>query len=63
MMSKQEQAAHINQQLRLGLVAAYKAILAFKQYKQSPVVISHNGQILHVPASKMLPAPAGDWEA
>ncbi len=59
----QEETAQFNKQASIGLMAAYKAMLAFKQYKQSPVVISHNRQILHVPASEMPPAPAGDGEA
>ena len=55
-MSKKEQAAHINQQLQIGLVAAYNALLAFKTYKQSPVIVSRDGQILAVPADEMPPA-------
>ena len=56
-MSRKEQAAHINQQLQIGLVATYNAMLAFKKYKQSPVIISRNGQILAVPPEDMPPAP------
>lgn len=57
-MSKKEQAAHINQQLQLGVAAAYHNLLAFKKYKNSPVVISRNGKILQVSAEEMPPAPA-----
>ncbi len=56
-MSKKEQAAYISQQLQIGLVATYNAMLAFKKYKQSPVIISRNGQIVAVPAEDMPPAP------
>ena len=45
-MSKQEKEAqdtHFNQQLEIGLVATYNAMLAFKKYKQSPVIISRDG--------------------
>ncbi|GAB3291478.1 hypothetical protein ACFQT0_10830 [Hymenobacter humi] len=56
-MSKKEQAAHINQQLQIGLVATYNALLAFKKYKNSPVVIARDGKIVAVPADEM-PLPA-----
>ncbi len=52
-MSKQEQQTQFSRQIKLGVVAAYNAMLAFKKYKQSPVVISRDGQILHVPAEEM----------
>ncbi|SFQ74288.1 hypothetical protein [Hymenobacter arizonensis] len=55
-MSKKEQAAHINQQLQIGLIATYKAMLAFKKYKQSPVIISRDGKIIAVPPEEMPPA-------
>ena len=55
-MSKKEYAAEINEKLRIGLIAAYANMLAFKKYKNSPVIISRNGQILAVPAEDMPPA-------
>ena len=55
-MSKKEQAAQINQQLQVGLIATYNAMLAFKKYKQSPVIISRNGQIVAVAPEDMPPA-------
>lgn len=56
-MSKQEQGDSINAKFQLGLAAAYKAMLAFKTYKQSPVIIARDGQIVAVPAAEMPPAP------
>lgn len=59
-MSKQEKEAqdtHFNQQLRIGLVLTYNALLAFKKYKQSPVIVSRDGRIVAVPADEMPPAP------
>ena len=38
---------------RAGLT--YNAMLAFKKYKQSPVIISRNGQIVAVPPEDMPP--------
>ncbi|MDQ2793062.1 MAG: hypothetical protein M3Y12_03505 [Bacteroidota bacterium] len=60
-MSKQEkevQDAHFNQPLRLGLAATYANLLAFKKYKNSPVIISRDGRIVAVLADEMPPAPA-----
>ncbi|MDB5236710.1 MAG: hypothetical protein JWR44_3703 [Hymenobacter sp.] len=57
-MSKKEQAAHINQQLQLGLVATYNAMLAFKKYKQSPVIVSRNGKVVAVAPEDMPMLPA-----
>jgi len=39
-----------------GLAEAYRAMLAFKKYKQSPVIVSRNGQIVAVPPEDMPPA-------
>jgi sulfur carrier protein ThiS len=50
-MSKQEQKeqdTQFNQQLRVGLAMTYNAMLAFKKYKQSPVIVSRNGKIVAV---------------
>lgn len=55
-MSKPEQAAHIHQQLQIGLVATYKALLAFKKYKQSPVIVSRDGRIVAIAPEEMPPA-------
>ena len=56
-MSDKERAAAINEKLRIGLIAAYNNMLAFKKYKNSPVIISRDGQILAVRAEDMPPAP------
>ena len=55
-MSKPEQAAHIHQQLQIGLVATYNALLAFKKYKQSPVIVSRDGRIVAIAPEEMPPA-------
>ncbi|GAA4375706.1 hypothetical protein [Hymenobacter koreensis] len=55
-MTNEEQAAHISRQLEKGLVAAYEAMLAFKRYKKTPVIISRNGQVLAVSPDEMPPA-------
>jgi hypothetical protein len=47
-MTKQEQHEWNSQQLRKGLIAAYTAMLAFKRYKQTPVIISRDGEILEM---------------
>jgi len=55
-MSDKERAAEINEKLRIGLAAAYTNMLAFKKYKNSPVIISRDGQILAVRPEDMPPA-------
>lgn len=55
---EQEQASIFTHQVKLGLVAAYAAMLAFKKYKNSPVVVSRGGQILHIAAEDMPPPQA-----
>jgi hypothetical protein len=59
-MTKQEQATHISQQLEAGLDAAYEAMLAFKRYKQTPVVIVRDGKVVYVTPEDM---PALDQKA
>ena len=59
-MSKQEKEAqdtHFNQQLRTGLAMTDNAMLAFKKYQQSPVIVSRDGRIVAVPPEEMPPAP------
>ena len=55
-MSKQERQAQFSQQIKQGSVAAYNAMLAFKKYKQSPVIIFRDGKIVAVPPEDMPPA-------
>ena len=57
-MTKQEQQAQFSQQVRRGLVDAYNAMLAFKKYKQSPVIIARDSCIVAVPPEDMSPALA-----
>jgi len=56
-MTKQEQQAQFSRQVRRGMADAYNAMLAFKKYKQSPVIVSREGRIVAVPAEDMPPAP------
>lgn len=52
---KEAQDAEFNAKLQLGLAEAYRAMLAFKKYKQSPVIISRGGQVVAVPPEEMPP--------
>ena len=54
-MTKQEQIDHLSQQIEAGLDAAYENMLAFKRYKQTPVVIVRDGQVVHVAPEDMPP--------
>lgn len=54
---EREQASKFTQQVKLGLLAAYTNMLAFKKYKNSPVIIARDGQVVAVPAAEMPPAP------
>lgn len=56
-MNKQEQDAQFSKQVEKGLISAYAAMLAFKKYKNSPVIIARDGQIVAMPAAEMPPAP------
>jgi hypothetical protein len=55
-MSDKDRTAEINEKLRIGLINAYANMLAFKKYKNSPVIIARDGKIVAVPADKMPPA-------
>ncbi|SMB97149.1 hypothetical protein SAMN00120144_0304 [Hymenobacter roseosalivarius DSM 11622] len=55
-MTDQEKSDWVDRQLQAGLVAAYAAMLNFKRYKKTPVIVSRNGQILEVHPDKMPPA-------
>ena len=54
-MTDKKRNAEVNEKLRIGLNRAYANMLAFKKYKNSPVIISRNGQIVAVPAEDMPP--------
>lgn len=55
-MTKQEQTDWNREQLRKGLAAAYAAMLDFKRYKKTPVIVSRDGQVVEVHPDKMPPA-------
>jgi hypothetical protein len=55
-MTEQEKNDWIDRQLQVGLTAAYAAMLEFKRYKKTPVIVSRNGQIEEVHPDKMPPA-------
>lgn len=38
-----------------GLEEAYKRLIIFKKQKNSPIVVSRNGEILEIDANEMLP--------
>ena len=44
----QLETAKFSKQVQLGMLSVYNAMLAFKKYKQSPVIVSRNGQIVAV---------------
>lgn len=54
-MTKQEEINHVRQQVRQGLLLASENLLAFKRYKQTPVVIVRDGQVVHVAPEEMPP--------
>ncbi|QJX45865.1 hypothetical protein HMJ29_02495 [Hymenobacter taeanensis] len=47
-MSKLDQAPYTSEQLQTALDNAYDNMLAFKRYKQTPVVIVRDGQVVEV---------------
>jgi hypothetical protein len=54
-MSKEEQINHIHQQVCKGLLVASENMLAFKRYKQTPVVIVREGQVVEVSPNQLQP--------
>lgn len=59
-MTNQEQNEWIDRQLQAGLIAAYAAMLDFKRYKKTLVIVSRNGQILAVHPDDMPPVPQAE---
>ena len=55
-MLEQEKNDWIDRQLQAGLTATYAAMLDFKRYKKTPVIVSRNGQVVEVNPDKMPPA-------
>ncbi|HEX8426540.1 hypothetical protein [Hymenobacter sp.] len=55
-MNKEQQINHIHQQVRKGLLVASENMLAFKRYKQTPVVIVRDGQVVEVAPDELPPA-------
>ena len=56
-MNQPSQGTTTSQQIQEGLDSAYENMLAFKRYKQTPVVIVRNGQVVAVSPDE-LPAAA-----
>lgn len=55
-MIKQAHIEYVREQLRKGLLAASENMLAFKRYKQTPVVIVRDGQVVEVSPDALPPA-------
>ncbi|SDX91364.1 hypothetical protein [Hymenobacter psychrophilus] len=55
-MNQPSQGTTTSQQIQEGLDAAYEHMLAFKRYKQTPVVIVQNGQVVAVSPDELPPA-------
>ena len=55
-MNNQEPPVRFSQQIQLGAVAAYKALVAFKKNKQRPLIISRDGKIVAVVAEHIPPS-------
>lgn len=59
-MTKQAHIEHVREQLRKGLLIASENMLAFKRYKQTPVVIVRDGQVVEVAPDEL---PVADQKA
>jgi addiction module HigA family antidote len=57
---RKAQDVDFSEKLKIGMAEAYRALLAFKKYKQSPVIISRGGRVVAVPPEEMPPASTPD---
>lgn len=55
-MNKPLQLPNISQQIDQGLHKAYEAMLAFKRYKHTPVIIVRDGKVVAVAPDELPPA-------
>jgi hypothetical protein len=54
-MEAREELRQLEEKVAQGLKKAYVKMVEFKKQKNSPKVISRNGQVIRVPADKILP--------
>ena len=52
-MTIKEELSDLEAKVSKGLKIAHKKMIAFKKYKKTPIVISHNGKIIEVQPKDM----------
>ncbi|GAB2769004.1 hypothetical protein HNQ93_000250 [Hymenobacter luteus] len=55
-MNKPEEVLYSSEQLQAALHIAYENMLAFKRYKQTPVVIVRDGRVVEVSPDELTAA-------
>ena len=51
MMKKNKQLEELKENIAKGLKEAYKKMIIFKKYKNSPIILSRNGEVVEVNAN------------
>lgn len=54
-MASKEDLNKLEEQVRLGLERAYAKMVEFKKQKNTPLVVSQDGQVVHIPADQIPP--------
>ena len=54
MRNDKESNSSLKEQISIGLKEAYRKMLLFKKYKNSPIVLTRNGKIIEVKAEDLL---------
>ena len=58
-MGIKEQLKELEDQLTIGLEKAYSKMLEFKKQKDSPIIMSKNGEFVEVDPNKLTPHNKG----
>ena len=55
MMDKKEKNIEMGKKLIYGLEKSYEKLVAFKRYKNTPLIVSKNGKIIEIPPDEIPP--------
>ena len=54
-MGVKDQLRELEEKVNLGLKEAYRKMAEFKKQKNTPMIVSRNGQVTAIPAEKIRP--------
>ena len=62
-MENKDQVTELDKQVSEGLKRAYRKMVEFKKRKNTPLFVSQDGKVVHIPADQIPPTTSSQEEA